>query len=69
VVPGDKPFADLPEAEGYGGWDGLLQQWRTNLEQLALEIREGRVDVDPKSCDYCHLTALCRIHEQRAGEW
>jgi probable DNA repair protein len=69
VVPGDKPFTDLPEAEGYGGWDDLLQQWRTNLERLAQEIREGRVEVDPKSCDYCHLTPLCRIHEQRAGEW
>ncbi len=58
VMPGDEPFAD---------WDELLQQWRTNLERLALEMQEGRADVDPLSCDYCHLTPLCRIHE-RDGE-
>ncbi len=69
VVPGDKAFADLAEKLGYAGWDDLLQQWRQNLEQLALEMREGHAVVDPKSCDYCPLTALCRIHEKRAGEW
>ena len=46
-------------AERVGEWDRVL----TNL---AMDFRAGVARVDPKSrksCDFCHLTALCRVTE------
>ncbi|HEY1773210.1 MAG TPA: PD-(D/E)XK nuclease family protein [Gammaproteobacteria bacterium] len=52
-------------------WDGLLAYWDKNLTQLATAYAGGDAQVDPKraqTCEYCHLSTLCRIHELRGAE-
>lgn len=48
----------------------MLLDWREAIEQLACDFLAGRAVVDPKeapkTCEYCTLSALCRIHENRA---
>jgi probable DNA repair protein len=62
----NKGIKQADEAEG--GWAGQLARWRVSLESLATEISEGIATVSPKegdkSCQYCKLTAFCRIREQ-----
>jgi RecB family exonuclease len=43
-----------------------LEKWRTQLERLAIEFKEGFAVVapSPTACQYCHLQAMCRIHEK-----
>lgn len=48
-------------------WQSLLRDWATSLENLAARFVAGQAEVDPrdpKACQYCHLHALCRIHER-----
>jgi ATP-dependent helicase/nuclease subunit B len=43
-----------------------IEQWRAELTQLAQHFRAGDAAVDPKksvTCQYCHLTSLCRKNE------
>ncbi len=52
-------------------WDSLLAYWEKNLTQLADAYASGDARVDPKraqTCEYCHLSTLCRIHELRGAE-
>ena len=70
----------VPEVNAYSGlrkqpddpqdWMALLAHWRTTVAALADEFVHGEARVAPKrgaeTCRYCHLGALCRIHE-RAG--
>ena len=52
-------------------WDALLVYWEKNLTQLAEGYAAGDARVDPKraqTCEYCHLSTLCRIHELRGAE-
>jgi ATP-dependent helicase/nuclease subunit B len=52
-------------------WDALLGYWEKNLTQLAEGHAGGDARVDPKharTCEYCHLSTLCRIHELRGAE-
>ncbi len=46
-----------------------VNEWRRVLERLAAEYCEGHAAVDPKpgACEYCGLTALCRIRELEYG--
>jgi probable DNA repair protein len=48
-------------------WPALLASWRKALEQLARDYLAGHAEVDPKSypktCEYCELSALCRVRE------
>jgi len=41
-----------------------ISEWRTVLEKIGSDFREGRAEVDPKDsskqCRYCHLACLCR---------
>jgi len=51
-------------------WQALLAEWADDLEALAGQFVEGRAEVDPRGtdvCRYCHLHALCRIHERSGG--
>ncbi|HJN37290.1 MAG TPA: PD-(D/E)XK nuclease family protein [Gammaproteobacteria bacterium] len=47
----------------------LIRGWRTKINTLIEEFENGLATVTPhpKSnlCQYCHLTSLCRIHDQR----
>ena len=57
--------ADVPD------WDALLGYWERNLTRLATAYAGGDARVDPKqasTCEYCHLSTLCRIHELRGAE-
>jgi probable DNA repair protein len=52
-------------------WGTLLAYWEKNLTQLANGYAGGDARVDPKraqTCEYCHLSTLCRIHELRGAE-
>jgi ATP-dependent helicase/DNAse subunit B len=51
-------------------WDALLHHWRFTLTRLAERYvaGEARVDPLPQACEYCHLSALCRIHERASAE-
>ena len=56
-----KPYKEVES------WQTLLADWAANLEALAGQFVEGRAEVDPRGpdvCRYCHLHALCRIHER-----
>ncbi len=48
-----------------GGWTGLLQRWRAQIDGLLAEFAAGeaRVDPLPTACERCHLSGLCRIAE------
>jgi ATP-dependent helicase/nuclease subunit B len=60
VLPGIKKMASQPASFA----DSVLE-WKRILERLAADYRNGMAAVDPKpdSCEYCGLTALCRIRE------
>ena len=52
-------------------WDSLLAYWEKNLTQLAEGYVGGDARMDPKraqTCERCHLSTLCRIHELRGAE-
>ena len=70
LIPGTFDFEESPFLEEYGSWNGLLEFWKQQLEDLAGEIRRGWAAVSPlskqKSCRFCTLQPLCRIHEQEA---
>ena len=46
-----------------------LGKWRALIEQLGEDFLHGRVEVDPKNgaktCERCHLHAICRIYENQ----
>ena len=45
--------------------DGLFAKWKQQLLSIANEFLHGIASVDPQlanSCDYCHLSPLCRIN-------
>jgi probable DNA repair protein len=47
--------------------EGVLSAWRTVLERLGAQFRQGMARVDPKhpanTCAYCDMPPLCRIHD------
>jgi ATP-dependent helicase/nuclease subunit B len=51
-------------------WDALMLRWRFTLTQLAEQFVAGVATVDPlpQECTNCHLSTLCRIHEQSRFE-
>ena len=52
-------------------WPALLAYWEKNLTALAEGYAAGDARVDPKraqTCEHCHLSTLCRIHELRGAE-
>jgi ATP-dependent helicase/nuclease subunit B len=46
-----------------------LEDWRERIERLGEDFLAGRAEVDPKepgkTCDSCHLHAVCRIYESQ----
>lgn len=52
-------------------WQALMAYWERNLMLLAEGYAAGDARVDPKraqTCERCHLSTLCRIHELRGAE-
>lgn len=60
------------EERGLTDWEQLLADWRSQLEGLADDFVAGQAQVRPyslqRSCQYCDLPGLCRIHEVAALE-
>lgn len=63
IAPKVKPAGDTDAA-----WEAQLNAWQTTLTTLADAFRAGDARVDPKefprTCEYCGLQALCRVHER-----
>ena len=59
---------EFPGVKQSPNWDGLMQGWKAELENLATGFSEGAARVDPKkglaTCRYCDLQPLCRVHER-----
>ena len=52
-------------------WAALLAYWEQNLTRLATGYAGGDARMDPKrpqTCERCHLSTVCRIHELRGAE-
>jgi probable DNA repair protein len=71
MLPRVEGFSASKEAvrHGIADWEGLLERWRVQLEELGREFVCGLAAIDPvdpkKACDHCDLASLCRIHEIR----
>ena len=67
VVPGIAPFAETDAGREFASWSQMLASWTTVLNQLGEDFKQGNATVDPKqfpkTCSYCNLGPLCRIHE------
>lgn len=68
IAPGIADYAQQSARKklpGIDTWDELLQHWETVLNALAQQYLSGVARVDPLKgeCGYCHLSALCRVHE------
>ncbi len=65
-----KSMKTLPEISHAGAtlWDEQVYEWRTILEKLGNDFRDGIATVDPKdllqTCNTCKLQTFCRIHEK-----
>jgi probable DNA repair protein len=63
----EKEFPGVKQALS---WDGLVQGWKDELENLATDFSRGAAQVDPKkgaaTCRQCDLQPLCRVHERRS---
>jgi ATP-dependent helicase/nuclease subunit B len=61
----------LPQVKAAGSWNGLVEAWRRELDVLGREFAQGVARVDPKrelkTCRYCDLQPLCRVHERIAA--
>jgi probable DNA repair protein len=75
---------EIPGVQAAKSWPGLMQYWKTELENLATGFASGAAQVDPKrglaTCRNCDLQPLCRVHqkedaalraleEEEGGEW
>jgi hypothetical protein len=66
-----RPDVSLPQVKSTESWGGLFETWKRELELLAREFAGGVAIVDPKrglkTCRYCDLQPLCRVHERIAA--
>jgi probable DNA repair protein len=57
----------IPGVKEQPNWDALLMQWKSSLESLALEFKNGEARVLPhrgdQNCRQCRLWQLCRVKE------
>jgi probable DNA repair protein len=63
--------AVLPKVKAFDSWPGWPDLWRKNVDALGAEFAAGVAAVDPKrglkTCKYCDLRPLCRVHERLAA--
>ena len=63
--------AVLPKVKAFDSWPGWPEMWQKNLDALGHEFATGVAAVDPKrglkTCKYCDLRPLCRVHERLAA--
>jgi ATP-dependent helicase/nuclease subunit B len=60
----------LPASPSTPSWSAQQESWEALIGRLigAFLAGDARVDPAPGACDYCHLSALCRIGAHRAQE-
>jgi probable DNA repair protein len=67
-IEGINPLIKIRSENNNGDWLTQLEIWRQVLQALAEQFQRGYAKVDPKegkkSCQFCELTPLCRIHER-----
>ncbi len=67
LIPGTKTLEQMQKQTSLSSWTDLQTTWREQLTELADEFSQGIASVTPwnplKSCQYCELQELCRIHE------
>jgi probable DNA repair protein len=67
IAPKVAPYDKLKQTKDTGSWLNVLSGWRTTMEALATDFRNGEASVDPKiypvTCQYCELKPLCRVNE------
>ncbi len=60
----------LPKVAALDSWLGWPVIWQKNIDALGAEFTAGVAEVDPKrglkTCEYCALRPLCRVHERMA---
>ncbi|MBS0288294.1 MAG: PD-(D/E)XK nuclease family protein [Proteobacteria bacterium] len=66
-IPGVEALTNINTAMEAITWRALNQYWTDKLTLLAQEFSEGIAKVAPMyaktTCQYCHLSALCRVNE------
>lgn len=67
-IRGVTPLQELRRSwKNVDDFNALQADWRQALDGLAEDFAAGGAAVDPRddaACRYCHLQALCRIHER-----
>ncbi|NVK21053.1 MAG: PD-(D/E)XK nuclease family protein [Kangiellaceae bacterium] len=43
----------------------LITNWQLQLKAVGEEIKQGKAIVNPRSCDYCDFSAVCRINQRQ----
>lgn len=65
-APGARLYSDSEYCHGMT-WSAQLNEWRSRLETIAVELAEGIARVAPKegakTCSQCQRMALCRVFE------
>ena len=65
VLPAVRSCNALAQSRHHDSWQDLLAEWKQTIELLADEFAEGQATVKPlkypASCEYCPLTAVCRV--------
>ncbi len=58
----------IPGVQAAKNWSELLAGWKREVEALGTAFAAGDARVDPKkgarTCSYCDLQPLCRVHER-----
>lgn len=66
-IKGVKPLTELTKKDA-NDWESQLHYWDQTLTQLSQDFHQGIATVDPKdpskTCLWCGLKPLCRIHEE-----
>lgn len=64
--PGIAGLVNVAKTKQVADWDEAIAHWEHVIDALGNAFARGDANVDPLrgACDYCHLAALCRIHEQ-----
>lgn len=63
------PENNLALKHTFENWQQVREHWNESLNMLAGEVRAGHATITPvaKACDYCELSALCRIKKQEVS--
>ena len=64
--PGIAGLVNVARTKLVNDWAQAIEHWEDSIRRLGEGFAAGEARVDPLrgACDYCHLSTLCRIHEQ-----